>query len=76
MTLTAAHAFVADWNDQPVPSAHAPGELRRRALAIWPGLDHAKLRRTNGDPIRIARLAASRTSTPIETVLVLLLGTA
>jgi len=68
------HSFVADWNDLPQPTARPASDYRRRALSIWPGLDRRRLRRTHDDVLRIARLAATRTGLPIETVLVLLLA--
>ena len=68
------HSFVSDWNDLPEAAARGARDYRRRALSIWPGLDRVRLRRAHDDPLRIARLAATRTGLPIETVLVLLLG--
>jgi hypothetical protein len=68
------HSFVSDWNDLPEPPAFARPDYKRRALSIWPGLDRTRLGRAHDDPLRIARLAATRTSLPIETILVLLLG--
>jgi len=44
-------------------------DLRRRALAIWPGLDRDKLRRTRGELQRIARLVEKRTALSFETIL-------
>ena len=44
----------------PGPSA-APA-LERRALALWPRLDRAALRRCHQDPARIAALISRRTS--------------
>ena len=49
-------------------------DYRARALAIWPGIDAQKLRRTNGDPLRIARLVERRTRLPIESIVSLLTG--
>jgi hypothetical protein len=49
-------------------------DCRARALAIWPGLDRDKLRRTGGDPVRIARLVEHRTRLPVEAILGLLTG--
>lgn len=66
------HDFVSDWNDAPAPGGDDATRFQRRALAIWPGLDHGRLRRTHGDPTRIARLVATRTSLPLETILFLL----
>ena len=45
-----------------------------RARAIWPRLDAEKLRRTHGDPRRIARLVSHRTALSVETVLLILLA--
>ena len=36
--------------------------LERRALALWPRLDRAALRRCHQDPARIAALISRRTS--------------
>lgn len=44
------------------------GSLERRALALWPRLDRAALRRCNQDPERIAALVARRTSMPPEAI--------
>jgi hypothetical protein len=49
-------------------------DCRARALALWPGLDRTRLRRTGGDPVRIARLVGRRTTLPIEAILGLLTG--
>jgi hypothetical protein len=46
----------------------------RRALALWPRLDREKLRRTDGDPWRIARLVARRTALSAETILLILVA--
>ncbi|MDA8238033.1 MAG: hypothetical protein M0T75_09165 [Chloroflexi bacterium] len=46
----------------------------RRALALWPRLDPEKLRRTRGDPRRIARLVARRTALSVETILLILVA--
>ena len=56
--------------------AHSIAKLdyRARALAIWPGLDAQKLRRTQGDPRRIARLVEHRTRLSIESIISLLTG--
>lgn len=43
-----------------------------RALALWPRLDAARLRRAKGDPIRIARLVQERTMLSFEDILALL----
>lgn len=45
------------------------GDVRIRALAIWPGLDRKKLTRTCGNPIRVARLVERRTTLPREAIL-------
>jgi len=42
--------------------------FERRALALWPRLDRAALRRCNQDPERIAALVARRTSMPHEAI--------
>lgn len=44
----------------------------RRALVLWPRLDREKLRRTHGDPARIARLVARRTTLPVEKIVLML----
>ena len=69
-----SYAFISDWNDTPPAVALARREYRRRALGIWPGLDRARLRRTNGDPWKIARLVQTRTSLAVEDILLLLMG--
>jgi hypothetical protein len=45
------------------------GDVRSRALAIWPGLDRRKLTRTCGDPGRVASLVQRRTALPREAIL-------
>ncbi len=45
----------------------------RRAIALWPRLDRERLRRTRGDPTRIARLVARRTTLSVETIVLMLL---
>ena len=45
-----------------------------KARATWPRLDPVKLRRTRGDPRRIARLVARRTALPAEVILLILLA--
>lgn len=58
-----------------VPSrAERQFDCRERALAIWPGLDRTKLRRTQGEPERVARLVERRTRLPHETILAMLAG--
>jgi hypothetical protein len=42
--------------------------LERRALALWPRLDRAALRRCHDDASRIAALVARRTSLPPEAI--------
>ena len=44
----------------------------RRALALWPRLDRERLRRTRGDPTRIARLVSRRTTLSVETIVLML----
>lgn len=44
-------------------------DASRRALALWPRLDRAKLRRTGGEAKRIARLVERRTALSFETIL-------
>ncbi len=41
-----------------------PEAMTQRALALWPRLDRRALGRCAGDPARIARLVARRTSLP------------
>lgn len=55
-----------------VDSSADTAQLKTRALMLWPGLDRARLGATGGDPLRIARLVARRTSLPIETILAML----
>ena len=45
------------------------GALERRALALWPRLDRAALRRCRNDARRIAALVARRTAMPPEAIL-------
>ena len=48
----------------PLPPAGRPesaDRVERRALAIWPRLDHRALHRCSGNPIRIAAHIAHRT---------------
>jgi hypothetical protein len=49
------------------------GYLERRALALWPRLDPAALRRCQHDVKRIAALVSRRTSMPPEGIVKLLL---
>lgn len=44
------------------------GDFERRALALWPRLDRAALRRCHQDPERIAALVARRTAMPQEAI--------
>jgi hypothetical protein len=44
------------------------GYFERRALALWPRLDRAALKRCNQDPERIAALVARRTAMPQEAI--------
>jgi hypothetical protein len=74
LSLPSSYAFVSDWNDTPPSAGPAHVDYRRRALGIWPGLDRTRLRRTKGDPWRIANLVATRTSLAHEDILVLLMG--
>jgi hypothetical protein len=55
-------------------TGNATIDCRPRALMIWPGLDRDKLRRTHGDPVRVARLVEQRTRLPIEAIIGLLTG--
>jgi hypothetical protein len=51
------------------PHRVAPaGFIERRALALWPRLDRAALRRCNHDPGRIAALVSRRTALPPESI--------
>ncbi len=43
-------------------------DLERRALALWPRLDRAALRRCHNDAHRIAALVARRTTMPPEAI--------
>jgi hypothetical protein len=63
------------------PDVESPGRgqrgdtdttLERRALARWPRLEPAALRRCRHDPRRIAALVARRTSIPPEAIVELL----
>jgi hypothetical protein len=47
----------------------ANGALERRALALWPRLDPAALRRCQHDARRIAALVSRRTTMPPEAIL-------
>lgn len=54
------------------PPRAATADCRSRALALWPGLDREKLRRTQGEPLRVARLVSRRTYLPLDAILGLL----
>lgn len=51
----------------PIPSKTAMA-LEQRAMALWPRLDRAALRRCHQDPGKIAALISRRTSLPPETI--------
>lgn len=44
------------------------GAVERRALALWPRLDRAALRRCHSDAHRIAALVSRRTTLPPEAI--------
>jgi hypothetical protein len=67
------HSFIADWNAEAEGAGNCPTDYRRRALAIWPGLDRSRLNRTHGDPWKIARLVSHRTRMPFESIVALLM---
>jgi hypothetical protein len=48
--------------------ASAALAVERRAMALWPRLDRAALRRCRQDPTRIAALIARRTSLSPEAI--------
>jgi hypothetical protein len=54
------------------PSREIGRRIRRRALLLWPRLDSARLARTAGDPQRIARLVARRSSLPSDVIVAML----
>ncbi len=58
----------------PGPSREVGRRIRRRALILWPGLDRARLARTAGDPLRIARLVERRSSLPGEVIVAMLMA--
>jgi hypothetical protein len=60
--------------DGGVAAAPAP-DYRARALALWPRLDPRKLRRTQGEVVRIARLVERRTALSFEVILGMLTKT-
>ncbi len=72
--------FISEWSEpvgasgQTGAPATDPSVYQRRALLIWPGLDRVRLRRTHGDPWKIAGLVAGRTTLPVEAILTLLMG--
>jgi hypothetical protein len=68
------YSFIADWNAEAEGPGDCPADYRRRALAIWPGLDRSRLSRTHGDPWKIARLVSHRTRMPFESIVALLMG--
>jgi hypothetical protein len=58
----------------PTPSAPPTVDCRARALVLWPGIDPSRLRRTNGEPERVARLIERRTVLSHETIVALLVN--
>jgi hypothetical protein len=81
-TMQAAVAQLAR-NHRGSPTPGAPAAPARavsaapvldRALALWPRLDRRRLRRTGGDPRKVARLIAQRTSMPEDAILRVLEG--
>ena len=54
--------------DGSVSPEEAARACRRRALLLWPSLDASRLARTRGDPWRIARLVAERTSRSLDEI--------
>jgi len=64
-------ATVALVHDVSVRSARADS-LERRALALWPRLDRAALRRCHNDAHRIVALVARRTTMPPDAILTVL----
>ena len=48
--------------------ATEPTALANRALAVWPRLDKAALRRCGNDPGRMADLISRRTALPPESI--------
>jgi hypothetical protein len=54
--------------------ARSSADCRPRALALWPGIDRARLRRTRGEPRRVARLIEQRTRLPFEVIVAMLTG--
>jgi hypothetical protein len=45
-----------------------PARVLARAVLLWPGLDRRQLGRTGGDPQRVVRLVARRSSLPPESI--------
>lgn len=68
------YEFVSEWADAGPWIETASSAYQRRALLIWPDLDRARLRRTHGDPWKIAGLVAGRTNLSTESILTLLMG--
>ena len=52
--------------------SEGPDGLERRAMALWPRLDRAALRRCHNDARRIAALVARRTTMPPEAIVAVL----
>jgi hypothetical protein len=53
----------------PLEESEAADRVERRALSLWPRLDHRALRRCHGDATRIATQVAHRTKmTPKQIV--------
>lgn len=73
-TSSQEHEFVTAWVDGPPITTPSASTYQHRALMIWPGIDRSRLRRTQGDPWKIARLVARRTSLSTESILTLLMG--
>jgi hypothetical protein len=48
--------------------AISPARVLARAALLWPGLDRRQLGRTGGDPQRVVRLIARRSSLPPESI--------
>ena len=59
-------------SDRPHRATRVGSALERRALAAWPRLNGAALRRCRHDPRRIAALFSRRTSLPMESIMRLL----
>lgn len=65
MTLASAARPVLPLRSSPPSTAGSHDALMtRRALAVWPRLDRRALLRCAGDPVRITKLVARRTSLP------------